>query len=105
MEQQTTKPLYKRLNSERTQGEWYCEEGSYAVRKDFLSSIGSFDAMFSKNVEEIEKLPNAQYTALAVNHLHILAEALEELLNVDELNDVAKMKAQQKANKALAAIS
>lgn len=108
---QDSKPLWQRLNEERTQGEWSAffdgEKGGidyeFEVQKgtniferyDFVS----FDNMDGRSER------NAQYTALAVNNLASLAEALHELLNVDPLNDIAHFNAQLKAQKALNKIS
>lgn len=76
--------LYQQLNEARTQGEWETfEEGatghfSVVARpspKDHGDII--FDAPTSWEASMRRWQANAQYTALAVNNLHHLAEALE----------------------------
>lgn len=98
------KPLYKVLNEERTQGEWsinpvetmYCEiavqhplykEGrlvKHGIKFENIcrmqaNAIGFHNNNYQEKVKRDEA--NAKYTALAVNNLHILAEALEYIVN------------------------
>jgi len=88
----TQTPLWKQLNEQRTQGEWEWEQcrgnnryehavfsrnggkyGSYVI-----TQLGMEDTV-EKEPEEIKA--NAAYTALAVNNLAVLAEALERFVN------------------------
>lgn len=79
-ESKETKPLYKRLNEERTQGNWG-NDGCAIDSDQFeicVMSTGAKD-QDGNTIKWAECEANAQYTALAVNHLHLLAEALETL--------------------------
>lgn len=67
-------PLYKRLNAEITQGEWYAEDGIF-IRSGKEPVMNPGIANF---LTYNENEANAAYTVLAVNNLHHLAEALEE---------------------------
>ena len=74
--EQSKQPLYKVLNEQRTQGEW---------NEDGLAIVGprpEIEICVMTNDEDVkgEAYANAQYTALAVNNLHLLAEALEEMI-------------------------
>lgn len=67
-------PLWKQLNEARTQGEWRTEVYiliSYKGMKN-ICNMGIANFLPANEVEA-----NANYTALAVNNLHHLAEALE----------------------------
>lgn len=64
-------PLYKVLNKQRTQGNF--EPVCNAIRRG-MDEIGKYHFMGEK-----ENKANAQYTALAVNELANLAEALEAI--------------------------
>ena len=64
--------LVKELNSKRTQGEWVCQRNYIGVPSE---RVTHFDGTASNEQDAI----NAQYTALAVNTLHILAEALDNV--------------------------
>jgi hypothetical protein len=76
-------PLYKVLNSKRTQGEWvpndYSKSNIFEPHFE-VSSPETKRKVFDTPVVESEDEANAQYTALAVNNLHILAEALEKII-------------------------
>jgi len=95
-------PLYKRLNSERTQGNWECTLNYIGVP---LIRITHFNG--SEDLQKDDA--NAEYTALAVNNLHLLAEALEAIINcafTSTSNTVEIGKSELKAAKeALKAIS
>lgn len=103
MQTETTKPLYKMLNEKRTQGTWKYD-GLTKIKAD-NTTIYSELKTFRNNVVE-----DAQYTALAVNNLHILAEALECMkknieqvgVNARTVNDITNLAI---AREALAAIS
>lgn len=72
---ETTKPLYQRLNEERTQGEWMLYDdrpNGWVLNAGIKRVISVFD-------KDDENTANAQYTALAVNNLHHLAEALVKM--------------------------
>ena len=79
------KPLWKVLNEQRTQGEL---ELNPFGRKDILQinngeaerwQMGNFCTCYGEN--ETERMANTNYTALAVNNLHILAEALQKQID------------------------
>ncbi len=81
-----TTPLWKELNEKRTQGEWIIRHniGYRITPKD----SGKYIAAINHTTGWVqESQANAQYTALAVNNLHHLAEALETLINVN-LNNI-----------------
>lgn len=78
------KPLWKVLNEQRTQGEWQLSENE--DNKELVTRVSNglitanFECdYFNSKHSKGETTANAQYTALAVNNLHILAEALEKL--------------------------
>ena len=80
-------PLYKVLNESRTQGNWATTESGaksslriYAT--DHVQKTHVLDCFsFASGIKEEEAEANTAYTALAVNNLHLLAEALEEALD------------------------
>lgn len=74
---ETTKPLYQRLNEERTQGEWMLYDdrpNGWVLNAGIKRVISVFD-------KDDENTANAQYTALAVNNLHHLAEAMQKFID------------------------
>lgn len=83
MNNETTKPLYKVLNEQRTQGEWWSHSPiiKFPVHRVLCgeppeaSEVAKFFTATMDNADKQQA--NAQYTALAVNNLHHLAEALE----------------------------
>jgi len=89
-----TKPLYHILNEQRTQGDWtisgICDTSLIVGTPpdnyiDILCttpghSIKAFDKLPEN---ESERVANAKYTALAVNNLSHIAEALEEFTKID----------------------
>lgn len=79
--------LYKRLNAERTQGKWEFDD-SYSVTLNPNISVRQEDnrihVVSTVNDYFKEATANAKYTALAVNNLHILAEALEKIADNGE---------------------
>ncbi len=91
--EQNKKPLWKELNSSRSLGTWEIGKSSNLfiptdIKEIRLSSKGNMKvAIFpleEGNEVSIRRAElNAQYTALAVNHLASLAEALQGC--VDEL--------------------
>lgn len=83
MKKKAKKPLWKTLDAQRTQGEWYREENSLIIRSNYFNSIGTFDPLYNE-IDETQKVANAQYTALAVNNLSILAKTLEKALETIE---------------------
>lgn len=76
MSKTTTKPLYKRLNEERTQGEWGISKDGCDIETTDSAKLGIL-AVYAISKEKDKA--NAQYTALAVNNLHKIAEALEKI--------------------------
>jgi len=81
MKQENKKPLYKVLNEQRPEIKFDVKAGD----KNFMRLVGYIPNMesplnFKEQSEQSEQLRLAgKYTALAVNNLHHLAEALEEL--------------------------
>lgn len=89
-------PLWKELNEKRTQGV-FIVDGDLIVCTDkpdnyptkYNDGIVIFENITNDTVQDDgiaahfeQATPNKKYTCLAVNHLHILAEALEALHNV-----------------------
>lgn len=105
MTQETNKPLYQQLNEQRTQGYWH--QFGYKEKSTFLEvekgTIAEFKFGVSK-AEQAEDITNAQYTALAVNNLAEIAEALESLISELETKG-ATGKLIEKAKEALNKIS
>src|SRR5689334_3216611 len=86
MSNETVKPLYKVLNSERTQGNIEIDFTTAFTNLNktntsiyLLADSRITNTAHGMNLEEAKA--NAQYTALAVNNLHHLAEALEYVIN------------------------
>ena len=81
---ESKEPLYRQLNKERTQGEWKhksLSNGHEEIQTDtFVYESGN--TIFEVNYDNPNYEANAQYTALAVNNLSSLAEALEECIKV-----------------------
>lgn len=88
MQTENKQPLYKVLNEQRTQGNWeFCEFDTphgkeFVIKEANLKKDGKW--IFSDRIMEAgnytnQNKANTQYTALAVNHLHHLAEALEKI--------------------------
>lgn len=69
-------PLWKRLNGERTQGEWICKGKNIANQDERITFFIGGNGLTSE-----DDILNAQYATLAVNHLASLAEALEWLMD------------------------
>lgn len=108
-------PLYKKLNSERTQGALAYRSGDTDSYAELLGPINSDKTVciFPKKcfVTEAEAKANAQYITIAANNLHQIAEALELLanqINLSKLNirkDFSLINAHANALKALNKIS
>ena len=102
-------PLYKVLNAARQDGIWkaggiassgiYSSVGLTTKSGDW---IGRMIVNTHKNKETAEA--NAQYAALAVNSLHILADALERLIKAADGSNCDSI-AVDNAKAALQAIS
>lgn len=82
--EQTTKPLWKLLNEQRTQGNLEVDiiekEGEIHLLPNNKPEV--FCSFYCLPFDEKIK-PNAQYTALSVNNLHHLAEALEGIAKMN----------------------
>lgn len=96
---QDIKPLWQRLNEERTQGEWLyqltsmhkMQDAKYSISEKStpIKEIASF--LTNRNLYDLRSdevrydvgvtKANAQYTALAVNNLASLAESLEGFIH------------------------
>lgn len=120
------KPLYKVLNEKRTSGVFIvdgdlivCTDNPNTYPKSYNDGIVIFEAATAKNTTDDsivahfeQTLPNSQYTALAVNNLESIADALQYLLSSykadfkqitgAELNETEAVK---KAKEALSKIS
>jgi len=81
MSNQDKKPLYKVLNEQRTQGRATIELRSFESSDLMFGNDRVGELYCGSEYTEIEAEANAQYTALAVNNLHLLAEALEKIKN------------------------
>jgi len=118
MKTENNVPLYKVLNNERTQGEWIKDGLSIATGPDpkdetiFLTCDGEdypYPTVYERSRKEARA--NAEYTALAVNNLHLLAEALQRLLKEARFNsftlngNVEDTPAERQAQEALNRIS
>lgn len=106
----TTQPLYKRLNEQRTQGEWKHDidrnkQEIFTSTFKGRSCIMSAETRHSFHVGTDQSEANAKYTALAVNNLHHLAEALEALTKWVTHNTDATPTALINAREALSRIS
>lgn len=78
--------IYQQLNEQRTQGEWEINEEDNTVSKyRMYSTKDGANIMWLDPDDESKdnEQANAQYTALAVNNLHHLAEALEKLIEAN----------------------
>ncbi len=95
MAENKTKPLYRRLNEVRTQGEWKVTEGKHTYGSDTFDkgeqwfNVNNEDGVIADflhgrclDTDEKEARANAQYTALAVNNFAQLAQTLEWILNL-----------------------
>ena len=85
MQQQNKQPLYKVLNEGRLNAP-FIAKGDKIFIDNCLNSTATFHSYkdgdaYIIEISEQQAEANAQYTALAVNNLHHLAEALEEVKN------------------------
>lgn len=99
--------LYQQLNEARTQGEWQTFEegtvGEYSIVASPAPTDGGdliFEAPINWEASMSRWEANAQYTALAVNNLHHLAEALENIATHSEDKEAVRL-----AKQALSRIS
>lgn len=108
--------LYQQLNEVRTQGEWEPVVMRYTSDpKEIITGVGIelrpdykevvFDTILPDEdeqyaIEHARIKANAQYTALAVNNLHHLAEALENIATHSEDKEAVRL-----AKQALSRIS
>jgi len=86
----STVPLYKELKSRITPGEWIptqefhlkethpINENQIFITTDDLETIAILETSEFSSIQQNEA--NAEYTALAVNNLHHIAEALKEMI-------------------------
>ena len=71
-------PLWKVLNEQRQQVTFYHGHGSFIITSNGVEPICQFYSVLGQ-ADNSKRVANAQYTALAVNNLHHLAEALEKI--------------------------
>jgi len=101
-----TQPLYKVLDSKRTQNKWiYTDEFGIEVYDETSNVIADFYQSHDDYISEETKKANAEYTALAVNNLANVADALDRLAKWVTLNTDAIPMELIKAKEALKAIS
>ena len=81
MTQETKQPLYKVLDANRTQGNWTVEhkESIYSLPNKLITRYDG-----NCHVSSQEDKANAQYTALAVNNLAKIADALQHFVSISE---------------------
>lgn len=93
MEQENKKPLYKVLNEQRTQYNWVSGRhiGGTTFKSHIITEPHSIEVCKfyyqeseQKECEDNQAQANAQYTALAVNNLHHLAEALQMAVYLED---------------------
>lgn len=93
MTQKQYKPLYKVLDEQRTQGEWINDNDMVAngveptdetIFGSFLGEDYHYPCVHERSKNEAKV--NAAYTALAVNNLANLAEALQNFITDCELS-------------------
>ena len=105
----TNQPLYKQLNEQRTQGEWKRPEQEYSLNEySIITDDMTICTALAIDIPDEEAEANVAYTCLAVNNLHILAEALENVLwNFEGKQNLSEVqqKAVQYAKEALNRIS
>jgi len=96
METQKQQPLYKRLNEVRTQGIWSVGYGHASnslglfTKKMLDEGLSEHPICLVSPIEtenETDKA-NAEYTALAVNHLSEIADNLARLIDRIEESDL-----------------
>ena len=103
---ESKQPLYKVLNEDRTQGKWQVSKYPAigypnVIKSEFTSSHIALMGLPTEGEDNtVEAEANAQYTALAVNNLHHLAEALENILSHTEDAEAKRL-----AKQALSRIS
>ena len=111
-----TVPLWRRLNSERTGGNWiYRNIGDADSYAELIGPYGSNKtiSLFPTRtfVSKVEAEANAQYTALAVSNFANIVEALQWLIDNVDLNklnirkDFSLINAHAQAKKILHSIS
>lgn len=76
---ETTKPLYQTLNKERTQGE--LRASTYGTGISLLLDKPNGETLYSFCEFPVNLKSDAQYTVLAVNNLHHLAEAMQKFID------------------------
>jgi len=106
-QQHTPQPLYKVLNEKITQGNWSTLNNG----RDIYSDTGDLimECFGNYNITNEEDIVNAQYTALAVNNLANVADALAEMINIsqqrEKLHSPYEAASLKLAKEALKAIS
>ena len=90
--------LYQQLNEQRTQGEWVDVLNPISAEYEVVCS--HCDIAVFNGINSSVDCTNAQYTALAVNNLHHLAEALENIATHSEDKEAVRL-----AKQALSRIS
>ena len=112
MTQETAQTLYKVLDANRTQGKWIADDGDVFSLKTgghIAQIYDGLDRHISNQEKETVKA-NEAYTALAVNNLAKVADALQDMISAYErerglLNIEYLHQSYHKAKEALKAIS
>ena len=103
MKQDTKAPLWKELNEQReAKNEWaVSKDGGYIYEKESDDPCRNFAVLELPSKNHFFKTGNIhlQYTALAVNNLHILAEALEVVYQNTPEGSVLNLKAKEALSK------
>ena len=85
-QKENVKPLYKRLDAERTQGDWLLSKNT-DIEQLYITATSKTIAFLNYQDNrglnnKAEQKANSSYAALAVNNLLPIAEALEELIKM-----------------------
>ena len=111
---QDSKPLWQRLNEERTQGDWSVNPISGKELRMLKTGVNGYNVRIgiladTEQHQKNEPQANARYTALAVNNLASLAEGytkfMEDYLKGEESLDVICRRHFETAKEALNKIS
>jgi hypothetical protein len=82
-QQLTGLELVKKLNAERTQGEWICYDNLSGFVEGYTLESNEIDII---HPQKLMRKCDAEYTALAVNNFADVVEALSNLVNTDKPN-------------------
>ena len=109
MKKENAQPLYQILNANRTQGEFVSfknplsKNGQYIV-KSIPSEIYVHYVSSEETLDDNETKANSDYTALAVNNLANVADALQGLVKFYDNENEPSERAKDLINKAKEAL-